>query len=59
MNTQTICKSDYKTTAEYRRAFRRINKAYECKAKVDDGKGGTGWKFFESRQDLATWKNQK
>lgn len=59
MRTTTICKSDYKTEAEYRQAFQKAQKEFECKAKVDDGKGGTGWKFFETREQMRIWKNQK
>ena len=59
MSTITICKSDYKTETEYRKAFQAAQKSYDCKAKVDDGNGGTGWKFFESAEDMRIWKNQK
>jgi hypothetical protein len=59
METRTICRRDYKTDAEYRAALADAKKHFECKVKVDDGNGGTGWKFFESRQDAELWKRQK
>lgn len=59
MNTTTICKSDYSSETEYRKAYQQACKENDCKVKVDDGKGGTGWKFFESAEDMRIWKNQK
>ncbi len=34
-----------------------INKEY--RVSVDDGKGGRGWKYFETRSDILIWKGQK
>ena len=59
MESLVICKIDYKTQSEYRKKYADAKKRFECKVKVDDGRGGTGWKFFESRKDMETWKHQK
>lgn len=55
----TIYRSGYKSQAAYSNDYQDLCRRYDYKAKVDDGKGGSGWMFFESEQDYRTWKNQK
>ena len=59
METATIYKSDYEKVSEYRAEYQRMSKSFDCKVKVQDGKGGFGWMFFESAEDMRIWKNQK
>jgi hypothetical protein len=58
----TIYKIDYKgkgSAADYSRDYKSMCRRYEYKAKIDDGQGGTGWLFFESREDYDLWKRTR
>lgn len=60
METITIYRSQFATAREFRAKFAELKKAgYAGYVKVDDGEGGTGYKFFESHDDLRVWKQQK
>jgi hypothetical protein len=59
MTSITICKNDFKSLREYYQAYRQAMQHYDCKIPVDDGHDGRGWMFFETKEDLKIWKNQK
>lgn len=52
--TMSIYRTNYKTDAEYRKAYQDCCKHYGYKIAVDGS-----WRFFEFGHDLNTWKNQK
>lgn len=59
MSKCTIYRIDYPTRAAYLAEYRNLCNTYDCKTKIDDGQGGTGWMFFRSLEDMRVWKNQK
>jgi hypothetical protein len=59
MKMKTVYKQDFKSLSEYRKTYQYLNKSSECKIKVDDGRGGTGWMFFDSQEEMKTHKNQR
>ena len=52
--TMTLFRSDFRTAAEYRRAYRECVNHYGFKVRIEGG-----WQFFEFASDYATWKAQK
>lgn len=52
--TASVYRDDYRTEAEYRKAYQECNRHYGFKVRVDGG-----WKFFQYEDDYRTWKNQK
>lgn len=60
METRKIYKADYAKVSDYRKAYKQaVREIGTIKAKIDDGRGGSGWMFFASREDYRTWMNQK
>ena len=57
MTSITICKNDFKSLGEYYQAYRQAVQHYDCKTPVDDGQGGRGWMFFETKEESKIWKN--
>lgn len=52
--TMTLSRDDFRTEAEYRKAYQDCNRHYGYKARVEGG-----WMFFEFGTDYQTWKKQK
>ena len=58
--TITVAQCQFRTRRDYCVAYHEALLHYgHNKAKVDDGQGGRGWKFFESAEELRIWRNQK
>lgn len=53
-NTTSVFRDDYRTEAEYRKAYREADQHYGFKVRVEGG-----WKFFTFADDYDTWKHQK
>ena len=59
MDTFSLYRSQFKTLKEFEEAVKKAKKSYRNFARVDDGDGGIGYKFFENAEDYRIWKQQK